>query len=119
MYVLNKIVGGMLNPISIALLFVLVGALVIYATVSKMVDEQRRQIGTTKALGFFNREIMAKYLLFGVSATLLGMLLGGLLYLLPLRRAGRALAEGIAALFAFICRIILKPLCILWKTLRK
>lgn len=59
-----------------ALLFVLVGALVIYATVSKMVDEQRRQIGTTKALGFFNREIFAKYLLFGISATLLGCVIG-------------------------------------------
>ena len=59
-----------------ALLFVIIGALVIYATVSKMVDEQHTLVGTTKALGFFNREIMAKYLLFGVSATLLGMLLG-------------------------------------------
>lgn len=62
-----------------ALLFVIVGALVIYATVSKMVDEQRRQVGTTKALGFFNREIFAKYLLFGVSATLIGCILGLLL----------------------------------------
>ena len=59
-----------------ALLFVAVGALVIYATVSKMVDEQRRQVGTTKALGFFNREIFAKYLLFGVSATLIGCAFG-------------------------------------------
>lgn len=59
-----------------ALLFVAVGALVIYATVSKMVDEQRRQVGTTKALGFFNREIFAKYLLFGVSATLIGCIFG-------------------------------------------
>ncbi|MBR3555988.1 MAG: hypothetical protein IKN89_08745 [Oscillospiraceae bacterium] len=50
---------------------------------------------------------------------LLGMLLGGLLYLLPLRRAGRFLAEGIAALFAFFCRILLKPLRILRKTLKK
>ena len=72
--------------ITFALLFVLVGALVIYATVSKMVDEQRRLIGTTKALGFFNREIFLKYLLFGVSATLLGCLLGVLL--------GRFLIEG-------------------------
>lgn len=59
-----------------ALLFILVGALVIYATVSKMVDEQRRLIGTTKALGFFSREIFVKYLLFGVSATVFGCLLG-------------------------------------------
>lgn len=59
-----------------ALLFVIVGALVIYATVSKMVDEQRQLIGTTKALGFFNREIFTKYLLFAVSATLIGCILG-------------------------------------------
>lgn len=59
-----------------ALLFVLVGALVIFATVSKMVDEDRTQIGTTKALGFFNREIFAKYLSFGVTATVAGTVLG-------------------------------------------
>ncbi len=62
-----------------SLLFVLVGALVIYATISKMVDEQRTLVGTTKALGFFNREIFAKYLLFGLSATVLGTLFGVLL----------------------------------------
>ncbi len=59
-----------------ATLFLLVGALVIFATVSKMVDEQRALVGTTKALGFFNREIFAKYLSFGVSAALLGTILG-------------------------------------------
>ncbi len=62
-----------------SLLFVAVGAMVIYATVSKMVDEQRPLVGTTKALGFFQREIFAKYLLFGVSATVLGTLLGMLI----------------------------------------
>ena len=62
-----------------SLLFVLVGALVIYATVSKMIDEQRTLVGTTKALGFYKREIFAKYLLFGVSATVLGTVLGMLL----------------------------------------
>ena len=59
-----------------SLMFVLVGALVIFATVSKMVEEQRTQIGTTKALGFFNREIFVKYLGFGVIATLIGMIIG-------------------------------------------
>ena len=62
-----------------SLLFVLVGALVIYATISKMIDEQRTLVGTTKALGFFNREIFMKYLLFGLSATLIGAVLGVLL----------------------------------------
>ena len=59
-----------------ATLFVLVGALVIFATVSKMIDEQRTQVGTTKALGFFNREVFAKYLCFGVTAAALGAALG-------------------------------------------
>ena len=62
-----------------SLLFVVIGALVIYATVSKMVDEQRTLIGATKALGFYNREIFAKYLLFGLSSTIFGAFLGLLL----------------------------------------
>ena len=62
-----------------SLMFILVGALVIFATVGKIVDEQRTQIGTTKALGFFNREIFAKYLGFGVSATVIGTVIGGLI----------------------------------------
>ena len=62
-----------------SLLFVVVGALVIYATVSKMIDEQRSLVGAAKALGFYPREIFAKFLLFGVSGTLLGTLLGVLI----------------------------------------
>ena len=59
-----------------SMLFVLVGALVIYATISKIIDEQRNLVGAGKALGLYNREIFAKYLLFGVSATLIGTVLG-------------------------------------------
>ncbi len=62
-----------------SLLFIAVSALVIYATVSKMIDEQRNLVGATKALGFYRREIFAKYLTFGVSGTLLGTLMGVLI----------------------------------------
>lgn len=62
--------------VTFALLFVLVGALVIYSTVGKIVEEQRKLVGATKALGLFNREIFAKYLFFGLTATLIGSLLG-------------------------------------------
>ncbi len=62
--------------VTFSLLFVVVGALVIFATVGKMVEEQRRQVGTTKALGFFNREIFMKYLGFGVLGTTIGAGLG-------------------------------------------
>ena len=65
--------------ITFALLFVVVGELVIYATVGRMIEDQRKLLGTTKALGFFNREIALKYILYGVSGTLLGILVGILL----------------------------------------
>ena len=59
-----------------SLMFVLVSALVIYATISKMIDEQRNLVGAGKALGLYNREIFAKYLLFGMTGTVLGAALG-------------------------------------------
>ena len=77
-YVFVKSISNNFSGISItfSLLFVVIGALVIYATVGKTIDEQRTQVGTTKALGFFNSEIMRKYLVFGLSATILGVILG-------------------------------------------
>ena len=59
-----------------ALLFVLLGALVIYATVGRIIDEQRALVGTQKALGFFSGEVFKKHLAFGVVATCIGILLG-------------------------------------------
>ena len=61
---------------SFSLLFVVIAALVIYATIGKMAEEQRSLIGASKAKGLFTWEIMMKYLLYGVSATLLGVVLG-------------------------------------------
>ncbi len=58
------------------MMFVLISALTILATVGKMVIEQRTLVGTVKALGFYNREILFKFLLFGVSAVALGAVLG-------------------------------------------
>ena len=57
-------------------LFLVIAALVIYATVGRMVQEQRAQIGTTKALGLYNREILSKYMFFGVSAAVMAVVLG-------------------------------------------
>ena len=65
--------------LSFSLIFIAVGALVIYATIGRMVEEQRRLIGATKAMGLFNREIFGKYLSFGVGGTMLGVVLGILL----------------------------------------
>ena len=62
-----------------SLMFILLGALVIYAAISKMVDEQRSLVGASRALGLFRGEIFAKYILFGTSASLIGTLAGILL----------------------------------------
>ena len=72
---------------SFSSIFLVVGALVIYATISRMVEQQRKLIGVNKALGLFNREIFGKYLIFACSAVLLGIGLGVFLAWLPMQRA--------------------------------
>ena len=56
--------------------FLAVAALVCLTTMARMVEEQRSEIGTLKALGYTNREIQKKYLIYSLSATLLGSALG-------------------------------------------
>lgn len=59
-----------------ASLFLIVGGLVCFSTMAIIVNEQKKLIGATKAFGFFGREVFAKYAIFGVSATALGLILG-------------------------------------------
>ena len=73
------------------LVFVVIAALVIFATLGRIVDEQRTQVGTTKALGFLNGEILRKYLVFGLSGTFIGTVLGttlGYFVILPIVMRG-------------------------------
>ncbi len=56
--------------------FFLVAALVCVTTMTRMVDEQRTQIGVLKAMGYSNSQIMGKYVLYSGSAALLGGALG-------------------------------------------
>lgn len=58
------------------LFFFLVAALVIITTMTRMVDDQRTQIGTLKSLGYSNGRITFKYVSYAGSAALLGSLLG-------------------------------------------
>ncbi|MDG4505135.1 FtsX-like permease family protein [Streptococcus suis] len=54
----------------------LVAALVTFTTMARFVDEERTQSGIFKALGYTNRQIMAKFLLYGLAAGLVGTLVG-------------------------------------------
>lgn len=66
------------------IVFFAVAILVSLISMNRMVEEDRIEIGTLKSLGFSNKEIMLKYLMFSIIATLLGGLLGGILGILIL-----------------------------------
>lgn len=56
--------------------FLLIAALVCITTLTKMVDEERTQIGVLKAMGYRSGAIMRKYLLYCGSAAIVGCGLG-------------------------------------------
>ena len=56
--------------------FFLVAALVCMTTMTRMVDEQRNEIGTLKALGYSKAQISMKYIMYAFSASVLGSLIG-------------------------------------------
>ncbi len=58
------------------LFFILVAALVCMTTMSRMVEEQRTQIGVFKAIGYSDGAIMARYLFYSGSAALIGCMIG-------------------------------------------
>lgn len=58
--------------------FILVAGLVCLTTMTRMVEEQRSQIGTLKALGYTNGQIVFKYMFYALTATLLGSIFGAI-----------------------------------------
>lgn len=61
------------------LIFFIVAALVCLTSMTRMVEEQRTQIGCLKALGYSKWDIAAKYIVYALSASLLGSLAGMLI----------------------------------------
>lgn len=58
--------------------FIIVAALVCFNTMTRMVEEQRTEIGTLKALGYGNGAIISQFLFYAASASIIGAI-GGLL----------------------------------------
>ncbi|MEG0291201.1 MAG: FtsX-like permease family protein [Anaerovoracaceae bacterium] len=56
--------------------FFLVAALVALTTMTRMVEEERGQIGVLKSLGYSNRSIKNYYLAYGLIATIIGCIIG-------------------------------------------
>jgi len=58
------------------ILFLVVAILISLTTITRMVDEERGLIGTYQALGFTNKEIRRKYMIFAAMSCLIGGIIG-------------------------------------------
>ena len=116
--------------------FILVAALVCMTTMTRMIEEDRTQIGTMKALGYGNGTILFKYMSYALSATCIGSILGlavgyqlfprvimtayGIMYGVPVQKApflwGEAavitlICMAVVALVVYLsCRYVLSPM---------
>ncbi len=70
----SNIVAGVARVLPV--FFLLVASLVCITTMTRMIDEERTQIGTLKALGYTNGEIMRKYMIYSGSSAIIGCCLG-------------------------------------------
>lgn len=56
--------------------FFLIAALICLTTMTRMVEEERVQLGTLKALGYDNKAIVSKYIVYAILASLIGSVIG-------------------------------------------
>lgn len=88
---------GKLLPV----IFFLVAALVSLTAMTRMVEEDRQQIGTLKALGNSNASIMMRYLFYALLPTLtgsvIGVLFGEKVFPLAIMKAYSLLYEGLTS----------------------
>lgn len=54
--------------------FTLVGCIVVFSTITVIIDEQKKMLGSMKAFGFRNSEIMLRYIIYSESAVIIGMI---------------------------------------------
>lgn len=59
--------------------FFFIAALITFTTMTRMVEENRREIGTLKALGYSRFEIAIKYIIYALSAAAIGIVLGSVI----------------------------------------
>ena len=64
---------------SFPIIFFLVAIFISLLTMARMAIENRTEIGTLKALGFTNKEIRIKYILYSILPTLIGGVIGGVI----------------------------------------
>ena len=57
------------------ILFTIITAIVCFSTLVIIIDEQKTMVGTAKAFGFHKREVLGKYMIFGVTSAIVGSVL--------------------------------------------
>ena len=62
---------------SMPLIFLAVAAMILYIMLKRMIEQQRTQLGTLKAFGYTNREILFHYLSYALITGLAGGIIGG------------------------------------------
>jgi putative ABC transport system permease protein len=67
--------------------FLLIAALVCLTTMSRMIDEQRTQMGIYKALGYPSKDIIGKYIIYSALAGISGSVIGQVICIQILPRA--------------------------------
>lgn len=114
--------------------FFLIAALVSLTTMTRMVEEQRLQIGTLKALGYPDRDIAMKFILYAflasVSATIVGLAIGyqlfpsiifeayGAMYNLPSIRITYYVSYGLISLGVSLLCTVVSAFTVTWVELK-
>lgn len=117
------------------LFFFLVAALVALTTMTRMVEEERQQIGTMKALGYSTAKIAWKYLLYAAIASVAGSVIGlavgswlfpyiiinayNIMYDIPQALTPFNLPFGLASSLSMIACTLLVTLWACWSELRE
>jgi len=82
-------------------------------TMTRMVDEQRTQIGVLKALGYSKWSIAGKYIGYALLATVLGSLIGGAIGVISLPYI---VLNAYKILYENLCYIVITPAVEYWAT---
>jgi len=92
------------------LLFSIITAIVCFSTLVIMIDEQKSLVGTCKAFGFLKREVLGKYLVFGLSSAVVGSLFAAIVaYILTFIVQAKLAASGMYAIGTAETSIVIKP----------
>lgn len=88
----SELNGLRVSIVILPTIFLLVAALILNVLMTRLAEQQRTVVGTLKALGYRNGELLRHYLQFGASVGLAGGIIG--------TAAGYLLAEGMTGVYA-------------------